>query len=264
MLSIFSWFGFCVPLPERLKMIKEAGFTATTLWWEDEVGYLGGEKKNFTRLVQEAGLILENIHLPYTDCNNFWHSCESKRNSMVDQCLAWLDECVKYEIALLVMHVTDGFAEPGPKKYGVESMTKIVRAAEELGIVIGVENTGRPEYVDLILQEIQSDYLGLCYDSSHDWLCSPSKGGLLDTWGHRLVATHFSDNDGLKDRHWLPGEGIIDWDKIGSLFPRETYRGFLALEVHPQEEDLKKDPRDFLARAYQSLLRVNELCRKGG
>ena len=35
-LGIFSWFGFVLPFEERITLIKEAGFTATSIWWEDE------------------------------------------------------------------------------------------------------------------------------------------------------------------------------------------------------------------------------------
>ncbi len=36
--GIFSWFGFVMPLSERLELIKKAGFDSTCLWWEDEDG----------------------------------------------------------------------------------------------------------------------------------------------------------------------------------------------------------------------------------
>lgn len=35
-LTIFSWFGFPIPMKERFKLIKSAGFAGVLLWWSDE------------------------------------------------------------------------------------------------------------------------------------------------------------------------------------------------------------------------------------
>lgn len=50
--------------PERLHLIKEAGFDAVSAWWEDEEGTPGIKKEHFPTLARDSGLILENIHVP--------------------------------------------------------------------------------------------------------------------------------------------------------------------------------------------------------
>lgn len=35
-LTVFSWFGFPIPMEERFKLIKAAGFDGVLLWWSDE------------------------------------------------------------------------------------------------------------------------------------------------------------------------------------------------------------------------------------
>lgn len=43
-LTIFSWFGFSIPMEERFKLIKSAGFDGVLLWWSDEYAAVDGDK----------------------------------------------------------------------------------------------------------------------------------------------------------------------------------------------------------------------------
>jgi sugar phosphate isomerase/epimerase len=85
-------------------------------------------------------------------------------------------------------------------------------------------------------------------------LHGPARGSLLSRWRDRLVSVHLSDNDGEKDRHWLPGRGIIDWDLVASLFPAETISGCLSLEVYPDENETPPDAASFLERAHRQIV----------
>ena len=100
-----------------------------------------------------------------------------------------------------------------------------------------------------MFQALPSKNLGLCFDTSHDFLYADPPLQLLKDWGHRLVTTHFSDTDGRRDYHWLPGEGSIDFNSVGEHFP-ESYTGCHMLEVVPK---VKGGPLDeFLVRARES------------
>ncbi|MDD3888393.1 MAG: sugar phosphate isomerase/epimerase [Syntrophomonadaceae bacterium] len=259
-LGIFSWFGFVLPLPERLKLIKEAGFNATTLWWEDEIGSPCIKKETMPNLVRDSGLILENTHIPYNDCDDLWSEHRLTRDAIVNKYIGWLSDCAKHSIPMMVMHITDSHYLPPPTQYGIDSIFRVLKVAEDLGVVIAIENTGREDYIYFVLSEIYSDYLGFCYDSSHNRLCSKNTITLLEKLGDRLACTHLADNDGQIDRHWLPGEGIIDWEKISNVFPKNEYTGYLTLEVCTTEKEAKETPKSFLSKAYQRAKWIRELC----
>jgi len=249
--GIFSWFGFVMPLSKRLELIKSAGFDSTCLWWEDEWGDYPVKKADMPKMARDFGLILDNIHTPTCNSNDLWSEDPFARSKIINQYLNWLEDCARFDIPIMVMHIMEGDIPPKLSKYGVESISHLTLKAQELNVKIAVENTRFTDGIALILSEIDSEYLGFCYDSSHAKLNKAEF--LLKDFGHRLITCHISDNDGQKDRHWLPGNGVIDWEFFCSSFPKESYAGNLVLEVYPTENEQKRGPEQFLHKAYKSI-----------
>jgi sugar phosphate isomerase/epimerase len=183
---------------------------------------------------------------------------------MLDKHLAWLDDCARHEIPKMVMHLSQGPSPPGPNEQGFAVVNQIVKTAEEKNVILAVENIRSAEHLDFVFSRIDSPNLAFCYDSSHDFLWSRQPCELLNKWAGRLVTTHLSDNDGQEDRHWLPGTGIVDWQKVGSGFPIGTYTGPLMLEILPEQDGPKRSAEAFIAAAHESICRVAEIFLKAG
>jgi sugar phosphate isomerase/epimerase len=259
-LGIFSWFGYELPLRKRILLIHNAGFQATSLWWGHEEDFEDVAKDQTAALVRDTGLYLENIHAPYEDSNDLWSPDSSIREKAIHDRLEWIEDCARYQIPIFVMHATKGSDLPGPTRFGMESIDKIVKAAEKMNIILALENTQRVDYLDMILTEFDTPALGLCYDTSHAWIGMKSQLTVLNKWKHRLVNLHLSDNDGQDDQHWLPGEGIIDWVKVGQSLPDQIPSGCLMLEVFPKKEEAGTEPEIFLQKAYKRVQWVHHLC----
>jgi sugar phosphate isomerase/epimerase len=163
------------------------------------------------------------------------------------------------------MHVSQSKGEqPGnPSQAGLVALEKLVKVAEDSDVKIAVENTIQPALLGLIFSHIQSSNIGFCYDTSHDFLYSPKPGALLERWGHRLMVTHLADNDGILDRHWLPGLGILNWKEIVSRWPMKTYKGSLNLEAFSKDQDKESAP-DFMTSAYLSIQWLHSLLQGEG
>jgi sugar phosphate isomerase/epimerase len=262
--GIFSWFGFELPMPQRLSLIKQAGFTTTSLWWDKAEGLTNkNEKKKLIEQVRDSGLYLENIHVPFENCNGLWSSDRDVCEKVIRGHICWLEDCARYAIPIMVMHLTKGSDLPDPTKEGIESLVCLLKTAEELNIRIAIENTRRPDYLDCVFSKLDSPHLGFCYDSSHDWLYGKPKTEILKKWGHRLAAVHLSDNDGQEDGHWLPGEGIVDWSAVCDSLPWSSYSGCVTLEVFPRQGNHKESPENFLRQAYEKLQWLKKICGKG-
>ena len=70
----------------------------------------------------------------------------------------------------------------------------------------------------------------------------------------KLTALHLSDNDGEKDRHWLPFDGVIDYKTRVSPYLKKTAVPY-TLELISDKEKYP-DERDYLQEAYKRLDRL--------
>ena len=251
-LGVFAWFGYRLHMIRRAELIKRAGFAVTALWWGDEEKENTGSLHDLPPIVRNEGLSIDNIHAPFANSNLLWSLDSTIRQNIFDEHLAWLDDCARHEIGKMIIHLTTGPNPPKPNSRGLEVVKQIAKTAEELGIVIAVENTRSNEHIDFVLSEIDSPNLTFCYDSSHDFLWNTNPAEILAKWGNRLAATHLSNNDGAEDRHWPIHQGVIDWQKITQNFPKKTYSGAIMLEILPN--DSAEAPGEFLKSAYYSLI----------
>lgn len=251
--GMFSWFGYPMPFEERLDMIKGAGFNATGFWLglEEEL-VAKGRADLLPDLIRSRGLNLDYVHAPDIGCNDVWSASATKRNEWTRTYRSYIDLCKRHAIPIVVMHISQSKGEQpdGPTEEGFTALRDLVKAAEDSGVKIAIENTMQPSLLDPIFTRIQSDHLGFCYDTSHDFLYSPKPGELLERWGNRLLVTHLGDNDGVFDRHWLPGLGVIDWKEIAHWLPIKSYKGSLMLEVFSKDQE-KESASAFMASAYQ-------------
>lgn len=255
-LSIFSWFGFAIPMEERFKLIKEAGFDGVLLWWSDEFAEVDGDKSLHPELARQKGLFIENIHTPISRNNCLWED-SIDGDSLEKTLLDCIEDCKRFEIPTAVVHITSGNNPPSYNQIGLNRIKRLVEAAEKNNVNIALENLRRPDSLDFIFTHIHSDRLGFCYDSGHE--NSFTKGtDLLSKYGSRLMALHLHDNDGTDDQHLILGEGLIDWSDIKKKLCEANYSGAIALEVTNEfSKNIEdKDPETFLKRAYAAAKRM--------
>ena len=59
-LGIFSWFEYAFPLKQRLKLIKQAGFTTTCLWFgNEEQMFHDSLADQMAGLARDQGLVID-------------------------------------------------------------------------------------------------------------------------------------------------------------------------------------------------------------
>jgi sugar phosphate isomerase/epimerase len=251
--GIFHWYGYILPLEGRLRQIKQAGFDYVMLWWEDEVYPHTISRMELINILKSYDLKLDNVHLPFENINNLWNESSAQRNNHIDLVKKWLNECKLSGADTVVMHASQGSSNELNLSFGYDSFSEIAREAENIHIKVAVENTQMLKYTDFILKEITSPNIGFCYDSSHDFVVNGNNSGeILDRWKSKLIAVHLSDNDGLYDRHWIPGNGIINWNKIINIVEHANIKSY-SMEVVPSDEEKKLIPIEFLIKARKNM-----------
>lgn len=278
-------------LRETLQFVHDAGFTHIN--WNPDAGHsyqLANAEIEFTaKLVRESGLKVKSVHasngrnqvlelraprgrLPvFENRKDIGSSHEWQRKGGIELLKNRIDLASALSSPDIVLHVdiTDEvflsaaseaeFFDPFWRSfdeladYCVEHKVKI--AIENL---MGAVSESWLKLYDRIFERYDSNFLGLCFDVGH-WnvAAGPSDLSILDTFGHRLIATHIHDNFGSTDDHLLPFSGTIDWQKVTSAIAATKCEMPLNLETPP---DLLNMPeRSFFRRAYSSASRLENM-----
>ena len=103
------------------------------------------------------------------------------------------------------------------------SLERLVKRAEKLGLVLGLENRDWPREIPSmaemndLLHTFEGAAIGFWYDVGHaakqDLFGLAPAQEWIDRFGSRLVGAHIHDLKGVKD-HLPPGKGDLDFSKI--------------------------------------------------
>ena len=138
----------------------------------------------------------------------------------------------------------------------MESLAALARVAAENGAVMAVENLPRTclgrDSSDILRLLAADPRLRVCFDTNH--LLRETHGDFVKAVGEKIVTTHVSDYDFIDEKHWLPGEGKVDWPTLTQLLKNAGYGGVWLYEVgfkaprsRPRSRDLTCE--DFVRNA---------------
>lgn len=252
--SIYTWFGFYLPFEERIRLIKDAGFDEVIISWEDEYPPFEIDRFRCAELARKYGLGITHAHSSFEEgYDTIWSPPSEKKERFTNIFKNWIEECADAGIDTLVVHTNGTDLSNYKISDGIDFFKELTETAEKEKVKVAVENVSRQFLVDKVLDKIDSQFLGLCYDSGHDFMTPCGRGRLLEKYKDRLYALHLQDNDFYLDRHWLPGEGQIPFERIIPLIKESNYP-VLSLEVGADPKFwVGKKPEDFLKSAFRAV-----------
>ena len=213
----------CVPNPDAalFDSFARAGVACAEISMPGR-NYAAFPYADCTRWARDAGVAIRSFHLPfYTD-------------ETVDP--ASLDPAVRRRTAEIHKHYLEVAADMGARFAVVhaclepvadadraerlarskESMAALAEAGAAAGLTVCVENLPRSclgntsaELAEIVAADPR---LRVCFDTNH--LLLESHADFLARVGALVATTHVSDYDFVNERHWLPGEGKIDWNAL--------------------------------------------------
>jgi len=263
--GMFSWFSYDLPIKERLQSIREAGFSATGLWWD------GDDKHEQPDIARNIGLQIDYVHAqfmsPQYNPNSLWLDCLDGEDfqKMLISCI---EDCQTHEIPTAVIHITT-FSKYAKEcapvtELGLKRITKIIEVAENKDIKLAFENLDTLEHLDAIFERFSSSYVGFCYDSGHENWSHPDKD-CLAMYGDRLFALHINDNFGDGDTHVLPFDGTINWEEKMQKLKKCKEVDYFTLEVDWNRNHEKcviyhnLSAKDYLELAYKKTVDLMDL-----
>jgi len=142
-----------------------------------------------------------------------------------------------------------------------------VKEAEAQGIRLAIENHQdfTLEELATLLENVDSPYLGLTFDSGNCLriLDDPIKG--LERLAHRVFATHIKDirlQRGMSADRWqffacVPaGEGVVDLPRIIEILKAAGYGGLVTVELDYLHSDYENDEDRVLALSIENLRKL--------
>ena len=196
--------------------------------------------KSTVERISSLGLNLWSVHLPFGAGWDLSNLDKGQREQTVENFKKWIELAGSWGAKVCVIHpslepIAD---EEREKKLAIsrESLKELGATAKEQGVKLAVECLPRT-CLGNTRQEIEyltdSPALYVCCDVNHLFKETPQD--FIRALGEKVVTTHMSDWDGIDERHWLPGEGINDWQKILAALDEVGYEGPFLFEVKNSE-----------------------------
>ena len=259
MIGITSINGLSFSMDERFAKIKAAGFESIMLWWgADETS----SRATRVALAKKHGLHIENAHATTDHLNTLWLNDDAADHTL-SELKQEITDCAHLGINTLVMHLTNGSEPPPVSDIGILRIESLIQHAENKKIRVAFENVRKAEHVQYILNHYNSPYVGLCYDSGHEYLWTPDTDW-LNTYSQRVFAIHLHDNHGDGDFHLIPFDGEIDWSKKAKQIAQSSYTGTITIEseIHSSNQYDRDGFDSFLTCTYQSGKKLADMIRE--
>ena len=77
---------------------------------------------------------------------------------------------------------------------------------------------------------------GACLDVNHLMGQYRELPAVIDKLGTRLITLHISDYDGVDERHWMPGTGVIGWPGVIAALRDIGYHGPFNYEIRRDDK----------------------------
>jgi len=218
--------------------MKTAGIDAIELC---KRSYTDFDFKSLKRSADETDIALWSIHSHMSSDFDI-SSLDYESNQRAIKEFKWLiDKISDVEIDKIVIHPThtpepfDDATRFEKIKHAMECLDALAEYAYKKGVWIALENLPRTCLCNTVDEHLYmlsaNDKLRVCFDLNHS-LIDKTEDYILKV-GERIITIHVSDRDNINERHWLPGEGILNWNAIIDAFQKINYKGVWMYEIGP-------------------------------
>ena len=247
-----------VTVIDTINAIEKAGFKNVFIQWYNKEWNPTQEVQ--LKYIREKCLNVIFAHLGYKNINDLWLENEVG-DKLVEGYKNDIKICKENNIPMVVMHLTSKSEAPKYNETGLKRLKEIVDYAQKLNIKVAFENTKIKGYLDYVIENIDNENVGICFDSGHyhvhfnDDLDFPK-------FKDRIFAVHLHDNDQSDDLHLMPFEGTLDWEETIKNLKECNYDGPVTLELCYRNEYLDMSIEDFYRKGYEVGEKLKEIFER--
>lgn len=193
-------------------------------------------KKMYT-WAQKYDVNLWSYHLPFAPFSEIDISEQDLRKQTIEYISELIKKAADIGVGVFVIHSSGEPIEEEDRKKRLEcakeSLAELAEIAGRSGAVIAVEDLPRTclgrDSGDILELISAHPALRVCFDTNH--LLKEDISGFIRKAGDKIITTHVSDYDFINERHWMPGEGDIEWQSVLAALREVGYNGPWLYEI---------------------------------
>ena len=116
---------------------------------------------------------------------------------------------------------------------------RLLPVAEQNGVILCLENMpmpalrlARPLEILEFVKSFDSPWFRVCLDTGHAATLGIQPAEAVKQIGKEYLAVmHVHDNEGTRDFHWQPFEGVTDWPAFSAALKEIGFEGVISLET---------------------------------
>ena len=193
--------------------------------------------KEIYKLSQRHGVKLWSFHLPFVPFGIYDLASAELYEGTVQRESEFIKKAADIGIDKFIIHSSSEEIYDDTRHISLdrasEGLARLADVADSCGGFVAVEDLPRTclgrnsgEVIALISKH---EKLRVCFDTNH--LVNENPADFVRKLGDKIITTHVSDYDFVDEKHWLPGEGSIDWQELIAALKEVNYTGAWLYEI---------------------------------
>ena len=217
--------------------------------------------KTERKMIEDAGLLVNQTHGPWRwPPRDFTEEDRAERFEKMSKSILGtvLLGSKNYVIHPIIPFTTDDASRANDTwEMNLEFFGRLCEVARQHEVVICFENMpwkvfsmASPEAIVRFVKQINSPWFKVCLDTGHCLTLGIQPADAVRQVGKEyLQVLHVHDNNGVNDFHWLPYNGIGNWEEFTKALLEIGYDGVLSMETSISRK-LPLDIRDNAERMF--------------
>lgn len=206
-------------------------------------------EKRLTKLIerfQSSGINVWSVHVPFGIQTDI--SVPETAEVGIEIIKRQMEVCAKTGVDKVVIHPSSEPIAPEERSARMECCINSLEKLYRPDVITAVETLPRTclcntaKETKEVLDALDGK-ASCCIDVNH---CHKEDvAQVIKTLGEYLVTLHISDDDGLDEKHWYPGEGVLNWKSILEALDDVNYKGVFMYELTREKSEAEKIRKNY-------------------